>query len=280
MKNNGQKKYDNEKVIFDKREASLSLSNPNRGFLLFFVKELKKLSGSQRKLKILDVGCGAGAKTKALKRIFTNFEFSGCDISRNAIQIANKNPKDIKFLVGDATELPVKSNQFDVVIMNSVLDHTLNPAKAVSEVYRVLKRGGIYLVTGPLEAESLTIHGQLTRFRRFRSHRKERCGHNFAYSKKSFLELVRKPGFKIESLALDWFYFAQLVDIFYYPILQLMGKSPEFTLEQLSFKDNSFNSRAIRILRTFFTILQNIESALTSFMPIGFFAYIKARKKL
>lgn len=263
----------------NKGEASLSFPNPNRGFLLFFVKELKKLSASHRKLKILDVGCGAGAKTEELKRIFTNFEFSGCDISKNAIKIANKNSKGIRFFIGDATKLPVKSHQFDVIIMNSVLDHTLNPSKAVSEVYRVLKKGGTYLVTGPLEAEPLTIHGQLTRFKRFRNHRKERCGHNFAYSKKSFLELVKRPGFKIESLTLDWFYFAQLVDIFYYPTLQLMGKGPEFTLEQFSFKDNSFNSKVVRNLRTFFTILENIESVLTLPIPIGFFSYIKAKKE-
>lgn len=276
--NKGKKKYDNEKVIFDKREACLSLSSPNRGFLLFFMSGLKNLYGSQRKLKVLDVGCGVGAKTRALKKFFPNFDFQGCDISRNAIRMAKRNSNGVKFFVGDALKLPVKSSQFDVVIMNSVLDHTLNPSKAVSEIYRVLKKGGTYLVTGPLEAEPSTLHGQLTRFKRFRNLRKQRCGHNFAFNRKSFLELVKRPGFKIESLTLDWFYFSQLVDIFYYPFLQFMGKDPEFTLEQFSFKDNSFNSRAVRYLRTFFTILENIESTLTLSIPLGFFAYVKAKK--
>jgi len=270
-------KYDNEKVIFDQNKAGIGLASPQRGFLLFYKRELEKLEG-KKKLKVLDIGCGAGAKTKSLQKMFPNFEFWGYDISKKAIKDAKKDPEGIKFAVADAQDLPIKSGSVDVVIMNSVLDHSLKPKKIVREINRVLKKGGVYLVTGPLEAESTTIHGQLTRFKAFRRHRRERCGHIHALSKKSFIELVESGDFKVEKVVLGWFYFAQIVDIFYYPIVSLSGKGPEFTLNKYINTNDSLLGRLTSFVKVVFTVLENIESEFTRNIPLGFMASIRARK--
>lgn len=265
-------KYDNEKVIFGSKEVSLDWTNPNRGFMKWFIKEFNQLAKKQPKLKVLDVGGGAGAKAKILKSLFPRFKFSASDISRKAIKIAKKNPQGVEFFVADAAKLPIKDNQFDVVMMNSVLDHTLQPQQAVKEVYRVLKPGGIWLVTGPLEAELTTIHGWLTKFDQFRQMRKERCGHNFAFSRKTFLTMIKEAGFKIKAVSLDWFLLTQLMDVIYYPVLKLMGRPPEFNFEAVS--------GAMQPLRKLAILMQNVESELWfKRFPWGFFIYVRAVKK-
>lgn len=272
--------YSNEKVVFAAGEANLSLTNPYGDILSFFVKELKKIIGKNRKinLKILDVGCGAGSMTKTIKKLFPNLDVYGCDISCNAIKIAKKNSCGVSFFVADGTNIPFKNKKFNVVIMQSVLDHTDNPKKAVSEVNRVLKNKGTYLVSGPLEAEPTTIHGLLTYFKRFRDHRKRRCGHNFAFSKKSLLKLIRKGGFQIESVNSNWFIIAQLVDIFYYPFLEFFGKKPEQTINQYILNKNTFGSKIVKYLRSIFVIIIKTESLLIKPFNIGFYVFIKAIK--
>jgi len=267
----------NEKIIFGYGEASTSLTDDNRGAILFYSGELKKLNSNDRTLKVLDVGSGAGNKTKVLKQMFPKWQFWGCDINKNAIEEAKREPAAVNFFVADAELLPVASDKFDVVIMHSVLDHTQHPAKAAKEAWRVLKRGGVYMLMDPIETEPATIHGQLRNFSRFRQHRKERLGHNYAFSKKSLVQLLNKAGFEVEKVVLDWFYFAQLVDIVYYPLLLLTGKGPEFTLKKY-ISDKSTFSDIVSGFKKFITVIINVESDLTLNIPLGFLAYIVAKK--
>jgi ubiquinone/menaquinone biosynthesis C-methylase UbiE len=271
------REYDNEKVIFSRGAATTSMFDIGRNFLLFFKNEFIKLGKS--KIKVLDVGCGAGAITEALKGMFPGFSFYACDISNEAILEARKTNFGIRFVVGDATRLPFKPETFDVVMMNSVLDHTDNPKKAVSEAYRVLKRGGTFLVTDPVEREITNLHGLLTKYvKGYRKHRKDRLGHNYAFTKKSLYFLIKNGGFEIENISLDWKYFAQIVDVFYYPLLQLLGQNQEFSFGNLARRKPSLKQKLAKYSRMGLYFLQNLESILTKNFPYGFFAYIEARK--
>ena len=50
--------------------------------------------------------------------------------------------QDEVLVVGDAHSLPFKSNVFDSIICQAVLEHVKNPKKVVDEMLRVLKPGG------------------------------------------------------------------------------------------------------------------------------------------
>ena len=272
------REYDNEKVIFSRGVVTASMFDLNRDFLLFFKNGFIKLRKS--KLKVLDVGCGAGALTEALKKVFPGFSFYACDISHEAIVEARKTNPNIRFVVGDATKLPFNSGTFDVVMMNSVFDHTESPRKAVSEAYRVLKKGGTFLVTDPVEREITNLHGLLTKYvKGYRKHRKDRLGHNYAFTKKSLSNLLENGGFRIESIVFDWKYFAQIVDVFYYPLLQILGQSQEFNFGNIARGKPSLKQKLAKYTRMGLYFLQNLESILTKSFPFGFFAYIEAYKK-
>ena len=52
----------------------------------------------------------------------------------------------------------INANRFDIVVCTEILEHTLNPFKAVQEIHRVLKTNGVALVSIPF---NFRIHGPL-----------------------------------------------------------------------------------------------------------------------
>ena len=104
-----------------------------------------------KKEKILDIGCAQGGFLNEL----ANLGFSdlyGVDVSKKFIEQANKNLKSAKFVVGEAASLPFSDSSFDVVIIDQVLEHLLEPQLAIAEIERVLKVDG-YLLVGVPDAE-------------------------------------------------------------------------------------------------------------------------------
>ena len=60
---------------------------------------------------------------------------------------------DLALRQGDITDLPLADGQFDAVVCSHVLEHVLDDAKAMSEIIRVLKPGGIAYVMVPRDTE-------------------------------------------------------------------------------------------------------------------------------
>lgn len=60
-------------------------------------------------------------------------------------------------IIGDATNLPIKSDSVDTVFSSQVLEHVPEPQKMIDEIYRVLKKGGVCILTthmaNPLHGE-------------------------------------------------------------------------------------------------------------------------------
>jgi SAM-dependent methyltransferase len=61
----------------------------------------------------------------------------------------------------------IDSNKYDVVIFTEVLEHTLNPFAAINEIHRILKKGGVLVMTTPF---NFRIHNPLPDCWRFSEH--------------------------------------------------------------------------------------------------------------
>lgn len=99
---------------------------------------------------LVDVGCSYGwlayvMSDQGLKK------FVGVDPSATAIEFARKKNRAADFRVGRAERLPLKDETADVVVMFDVIEHVAKWAEtaALSEAYRVLKPGGVLLLSTP-----------------------------------------------------------------------------------------------------------------------------------
>ena len=97
--------------------------------------------------KLLDIGSGTGYLINMLKDKEMT-EFYGLDLSEEMIKIAeSKNIKNAQFILGSANKLPFDDDTFDVVTCIQSFHHYPYPNEAMREAYRVLKKGGVYILS-------------------------------------------------------------------------------------------------------------------------------------
>jgi len=106
--------------------------------------DILKLRGAQH--RILDIGCGQGAFTRALQQRSELSEMIGLDISLSQIPIEAKRYNTIEFVNADANFLPFKDNSFDFVFSGQVIEYIPDPDYYLSEMFRVLMVGGLELL--------------------------------------------------------------------------------------------------------------------------------------
>lgn len=94
-------------------------------------------------LTLLDIGSSTGIIDNILSAKFK--KVVGSDIDNGAVNYAKKTfkNKNLEFQMGDAMNMQFKDNSFDVVICAQVYEHVPDQKKLFSEIYRVLKPGGV-----------------------------------------------------------------------------------------------------------------------------------------
>ena len=114
-----------------------------------FVKEAVEFFKQQNLEKILDLGCGTGRH--ALYLLKQGFKVYGCDASESALKIAKEIIKNVEFKKCDMTSLPYEDNYFDGILCHFVIQHGKieQIKKAISEIYRVLRKDGILYLSVP-----------------------------------------------------------------------------------------------------------------------------------
>jgi SAM-dependent methyltransferase len=102
---------------------------------------------------VLDLGSGAGNDCFVARAIVGETgKVTGLDFTQEMVEKATFNNqkagfKNVEFVLGDIEEMPLASDQFDVVISNCVLNLVPEKQKAFNEILRVLKPGGHFCVS-------------------------------------------------------------------------------------------------------------------------------------
>ncbi|MEO9222570.1 MAG: class I SAM-dependent methyltransferase [Mycobacteriaceae bacterium] len=107
----------------------------------------------------IDIGAGAGRHSFELYRRGADviaFDQNATDMAEvatmfGAMELAGEVPAGAtaRTEVGDALNLPFDDDSFDVVLISEVLEHVPEDARAIAELTRILKPGGVAAVTVP-----------------------------------------------------------------------------------------------------------------------------------
>lgn len=164
--------------------------------------ECRLISAVELKRPILDLGCGDGLFSSIL---FTEPPEVGIDISFDELKKSFKKNTYKNIAAGNLSMLPLKTQSFNTVISNSVMEHVINLNEAVREAYRVLSPGGKFILTVPTEnfekflfyprtLQGLGLKGLAGRYRRLVN---KIFKHHHAYDTTRWIRIIEDNGFKV-----------------------------------------------------------------------------------
>lgn len=97
--------------------------------------------------KILEAGCATGALTSHIAQ--SGHRVTGVDYDSKMIHLAKAKNKHCDFAVADVLDLPFEENQFDVVIATSLINIVSDKYRAINELSRTCKKGGVLSILVP-----------------------------------------------------------------------------------------------------------------------------------
>lgn len=169
-----------------------------------YAKHFDQRQMERKKKKVLDVGMGFGFDL--ITKFRNGYDCFGIDYDKYRVdktrKMFEKHGLNAVLKVGSATKIPFGKNIFDEVICSHVIEHVADDEKCLTEMNRVLKRGGVLYLRVP------NIHNLHTKFHlkvgsrtpyTDRTHLRE-------YDKNNLANLLRKTGFKIISIRPSGFF--------------------------------------------------------------------------
>ncbi len=137
---------------FEKNAEELERLKLQATIALDTEKDAWKTAGLQPGMQVLDIACGPGFTACELaKFVGENGHVTGVDINEELIAVAHQakaseGVENVAFSSGNVYELTLPENSFDFVYARFVFQHLENPQLALSNVWKVLKPGGVLCV--------------------------------------------------------------------------------------------------------------------------------------
>jgi methionine biosynthesis protein MetW len=110
---------------------------------------LLQLASTRTAETLLDIGCGDGSITVALKGVLRCREAFGVEISSEGAKQARDKGIDVRVLNVDESPLPFAADSMDAVYAGEILEHVYDPDRLLGEIYRVLRPTGFAIIDVP-----------------------------------------------------------------------------------------------------------------------------------
>ena len=126
-------------------QTEKQLNEPRLKQVLVIVQKLQ----SKPINRLLDIGCGDGSFTQIIAGITQAKKIFGVDISKKAVDSARRKKINAYCLDVDESNLPFHSNTFDFIFCGNLIELVADADHLLTELYRVLKKSGILIITFP-----------------------------------------------------------------------------------------------------------------------------------
>jgi SAM-dependent methyltransferase len=199
-------------------------------------------------LRILDIGCGTGAGLQAFGRLGTAV---GVDNSPLALSCCQARGQKL-IVMGDAQRLPFREGTFDAALLLDVLEHIADDAAAVREAVRVLRPGGMLVLTVPAVPALWSEHD-------------EALAHRRRYLRGGLLKVLRAH--RVRIALLSYAILALFLPIFLFRMMQRIARSGRAGRERTK---KTAVIVVPRLLNDSFLALLRIESVLMMRVPLPF----------
>lgn len=137
---------ENSKVAFNQQAATYDNDIKGQHARSLYPVILKKLSEIPYHTA-LDLGCGTGEMMRLILQQNKDKSLYRIDLSEKMLEVAKeKLGNHVNLILSDSEQLPFSDSFFDVVYCNDSFHHYPAPDKVLSEVYRVLKPNGIFVM--------------------------------------------------------------------------------------------------------------------------------------
>jgi SAM-dependent methyltransferase len=156
---------------------------------------------------ILDAGCGDGINLYGLGNIAEAknllFRLTGTDYNPVRVNRAAKLKGVQEIVQASLLEMPFENSRFDIILCNHVLEHIPEDGKAVAELHRVLKKGGMLILGVPNEGCFLAQ----VRNRIVQPSIASTTDHVNFYTEARLVPLLTQAGFEVSRVERESFFF-------------------------------------------------------------------------
>lgn len=128
------------------------MNNPARAAVQrrYEARLMERLGGRLDGMRVLEIGCGRGVGTEIIFRRFGAREVHAFDLDPDMVgkarrRLAGYPPERLRLFVGDAAAVEAEDASYDAVVDFGIIHHVPGWRRAVAEVSRVLRPGGLFL---------------------------------------------------------------------------------------------------------------------------------------